>query len=74
MRSGSILKKLAILPAILLIGAGCGGLAATQTISPLMFLIPGFGQNGSSKATNSPPVIAVSKPQTEPVRVLAQAN
>lgn len=68
MRFGSIIKKLAVLPAILLIGAGCGGIAATQSISPLMFLLPGIGQN------KTPAPVAPSKPQAEPVRVLAQAN
>ncbi len=68
MRIGSMLKNLAVLPAILLIGAGCGGIAASQTVSPLMFLLPGFGQN---KAPAAP---APTQPKLEPVRVLAQSH
>jgi hypothetical protein len=68
MRLGSIIKNLAALLAILLIGAGCGGIAATQTISPLMFLIPGLGVN------NRPPNPAVSPSQSQPIAVLARAN
>jgi hypothetical protein len=62
------MKNVAALLAILLIGAGCGGIAATETISPLMFLLPGFGQN------KTPALTAPSATQPEPVRVLARAN
>jgi hypothetical protein len=68
MRLGSIIRNLAALLAILLICAGCGGIAATQTISPLMFLIPGLGVN------KRPPVPAAAPSQSEPVVVLARAN
>jgi len=35
---------LATLVAVALLASGCGGIAASPSISPLMFLIPGLGQ------------------------------
>jgi hypothetical protein len=37
-------KSLLLASAIPLIGTGCGGLSATPAFSPLMLLMPGFGQ------------------------------
>ena len=70
MRFGSIVKRLAVLPAILLIGAGCGGIAASEAVSPLMFLLPGLGQN----KTQTPAPVAPEQPKSEPIGVLAQAD
>jgi hypothetical protein len=43
-RLGLIVKSLLLASAIALIGAGCGGIAATPAFSPLMLLLPGIGQ------------------------------
>jgi len=41
---GSVVKVLAMTAAVLCIGTGCGGLYGSQTVSPLMFFLPGFAQ------------------------------
>jgi hypothetical protein len=61
--------KLLLLTAVIgLISVGCGGLAATPAISPLMFLLPGLGQ-----AKPAPPQIAPST-QVASNRDLSQVN
>jgi len=55
-------------------GVGCGGLAASQSVSPLDFLLPGIVQNQSRVV---PPVsqdISPLCPQTNQVVTLAKAN
>jgi hypothetical protein len=39
---------LVLAAALVLVGAGCAGISAVQTVSPLMFLLPGFAQNKSN--------------------------
>jgi len=41
-RVGSITKCLALAAVVLGLGTGCGGIAATQSVSPLMFFLPGL--------------------------------
>jgi hypothetical protein len=41
---GSLVKVIAMLAALLLIGTGCGGFYAAPSVSPLMFLLPGLAQ------------------------------
>ncbi|HVR37437.1 MAG TPA: hypothetical protein VMS21_16505 [Methylomirabilota bacterium] len=48
MRLDRILRTLAILAALCLIGTGCGGFSASQSISPASFLLPGLVGNESS--------------------------
>ncbi len=54
-RVGPIVKSLLLAPVIALIGGGCGGIAATPAVSPLMFLLPGLGQNRPARSTNAVP-------------------
>ena len=48
------LRWLAILPAIALLLAGCGGLNTTQSVSPATFFMPGFMQNQPEKQSAEP--------------------
>jgi len=36
--------RVAIIPLFLLLGAGCGGINAGSSVSPLMFFLPGIGK------------------------------
>ena len=49
------LRWLAILPAIALLLAGCGGLNTTQSVSPATFFMPGFMQNKPENQPSEPP-------------------
>jgi hypothetical protein len=55
-----LIKSLLLASVISLIGGGCGGIAATQTIYPLMFLLPGFGQARPAAPSNAPPALVAS--------------
>jgi hypothetical protein len=59
-RVGLIAKSLLLASAIALIGGGCGGLAATPAISPLMFLLPGLGQAKPAPPQNVEPTQVAS--------------
>jgi hypothetical protein len=69
LRSGAILILLA--PALL--ASGCGGFAASKSVSPATFLLPGFGQadpqptspNASEGFENAPVIAGFS---SDPVR------
>jgi hypothetical protein len=67
MKFGSVVKILAMVSALLLFGAGCGGLYANQSVSPLMFLLPGLAQ--TKPALPPPP----EPGQTETNRIVARA-
>jgi hypothetical protein len=54
-RVGPIVKSLLLALVIAVIGGGCGGIAATPAVSPLMFLLPGLGQNRPAPSTNAQP-------------------
>ena len=49
---------MALLTATALLGAGCGGINATQSISPASFFLPGLLKAGPP-STNSLPVVQV---------------
>jgi hypothetical protein len=53
---------LALGAALVFIGTGCAGISATQTVSPLMFLLPGFAQDKSNSPLpdKQPAPVAVS--------------
>ena len=68
---GSSIKCLACSAALLLLCAGCGGIATTQTISPLMFFLPGFVE---VKSTNASPGIVAAVQPAEPKTELALAK
>jgi hypothetical protein len=61
---------LAMLAALTLCGAGCAGINASQSVSPLDFLLPGAGHflRADPPATNAP--VAVSDVSNQ----LAQAR
>jgi hypothetical protein len=67
-KAGSIIKCLALAAVIPLIGAGCAGIATTQTISPLMFFLPGLVDT----KPNPPQTIPVTQVASE--RDLSQLN
>jgi len=59
---GSCIKCLTCSAALLLLCAGCGGISTMQSVSPLMFLLPGYGfvDAHSTNSTNAPTrVVAV---------------
>jgi len=59
------------LAAIPLFGAGCGGITATRSISPLDFLIPGgFLLRVDPPATTNEMVLPIQQPQKQ----IAQAS
>jgi hypothetical protein len=62
-----VLRLAALIPALALAGAGCGGLAATQSVSPATFLLPGLLKADPPPA-HSDPVL----PGNEPAQELAQ--
>ena len=49
---------MALLMAVALLGAGCGGFNTTQNVSPATFFLPGILQ-ANPPATNGLPVVAV---------------
>jgi hypothetical protein len=56
--------RLALYPALLLLGAGCGGINASKSVSPLDFFLPGLLQ-ADPPATQPDRV----RPADEPVQV-----
>ena len=65
---GSLVKVLAMVSALLALGTGCGGFSAAPSVSPLMFLLPGFAQ--TKPALRQPPVPG----QTETNQTVALAD
>jgi hypothetical protein len=49
---------MAMLMAVALLGAGCGGINASQSVSPASFFLPGLMKAGPP-STNSLPVVQV---------------
>lgn len=43
-----------MLAALALFGAGCGGINASQSVSPASFFLPGILKVGSPAVTNAP--------------------
>jgi hypothetical protein len=49
---------MAMLAAVALLGAGCGGINASQSVSPASFFLPGLIKNCPS-CTNSAPLVMI---------------
>ncbi len=64
----SLAKILAMAAALLVTGTGCGSIYATQSVSPLMFILPGLA--GTKQAFPPPPAPA----QKETNLTLAQVD
>jgi hypothetical protein len=45
---------LALIAAVAFIGAGCGGLGASGSVSPATFLLPGIGHQSPAPAPEEP--------------------
>ena len=71
MRFITRMKCAAGLLAVLGLGAGCGGIAATPAFSPLMFLLPGLAQNGKPA---QPVAVPARLSPDGAVQVMAQAD
>ncbi len=50
-----------MLPVIALLGAGCGGINASQSVSPASFLLPGIIKNDAA-CTNHAPFVLIEIP------------
>jgi len=61
--------RLALCPALLLPGAGCGGITVSKSVSPASFLLPGLLQADPPPA---PPERTL--PAEEPVQQVVQAQ
>jgi len=70
-RLNRIYLQLAILPAIVLLGAGCSGVNASGGVSPLSFFLPGFVQNKPAPAAEK---ISPNNPPSEPVKRPVQSS
>lgn len=60
-----IFSLLTLVALVASFGIGCGGLSASQSVSPASFLLPGLGQNTPQKQT-----IPELAKETPPVAVL----
>jgi hypothetical protein len=63
-RSNGKLLRLAFCPAFLLLAAGCGGINASRTVSPLDFFLPGLLQATPPPAQHDP-VLPPVEPSTQ---------
>ncbi|MGC8744903.1 MAG: hypothetical protein ACP5T0_13590 [Verrucomicrobiia bacterium] len=52
MKFANYILLIATLFALVLLGSGCSGISADGTVSPAMFLIPGFTTNDNGKPTH----------------------
>jgi hypothetical protein len=68
MKFGAWVKVPVLVAALLVIGTGCGGLAASSSVSPLMFLLPGLAQ--TKPVSPQPP----GPGQTETNQIVALAD
>ncbi len=55
----------ALLLLMVLLCAGCGGITATKSISPLDFFLPGLLQNETPSSTNSISALAAAQISAE---------
>ena len=51
---------MALLPVVALMGAGCGGISASQSVSPASFFLPGIIKNCPG-CTNNVPLVMVNQ-------------
>jgi hypothetical protein len=54
MRLNWKIARLAAVPALVLLGGGCGGINASQSISPASFFLPGLLQTDPPPAQSQP--------------------
>jgi hypothetical protein len=73
-RVGSITKCLALAAVLGGFCTGCGGIATTQTFSPLMFFLPGLVEARPASPQIVPIIRTTSPAQIASNRVLAKAN
>lgn len=64
-----IFLRLAIIPAIVLLGVGCSGINASRGFSPASFFLPGLIQNKPETE-----IFPLNLSPTEPAKDLAQTN
>ncbi len=55
---------MAMLPAVALLGAGCGGINASQSVSPASFFLPGL-LKACPPCTNSAPFVLIETSANE---------
>ena len=54
---------MALLPVVALMGAGCGGISAGQSVSPATFLMPGILKNcPCPPSSTNAPLLSVESP------------
>ncbi len=68
MRLNWKILRVVLYPAILLLGAGCGGISASKSVSPATFLLPGLLQTGPAPTHQD----AVPPTEDESAKQLAQ--
>jgi hypothetical protein len=61
---------LTLCPALVVLGAGCSGINASQSVSPASFFLPGLGQAPPLQVPNK----VVLFTERESVRLVAQVN
>jgi hypothetical protein len=61
--------RLAAFPALLLLAGGCGGINASQSVSPASFFLPGLLKADPPSAPSTPAGL-----QPEPVQQVAQVR
>jgi hypothetical protein len=59
-----VLRLAALLPALMLVGAGCGGISASKSVSPASFFLPGLLKADPPPA-QSDPVLPGNEPPEE---------
>jgi hypothetical protein len=64
--------RAALLPAVLLLCAGCSGINASHSVSPATFLIPGFF--GQAQPQAAPSAETAPAPAADCTQALAPAN
>jgi hypothetical protein len=55
-----MVKSLLLAAALGLVCAGCGGLSASKSFSPLMFFLPGLGQAKPAPSPSEPSTLVAS--------------
>jgi hypothetical protein len=66
MRRNWKILRFGAIPALVLLGAGCSGFNASQSISPATFFLPGLLKADPAPSKEQPtPVIPAAEPQTQ---------
>jgi hypothetical protein len=58
----SMVKSLALAGALIALGTGCSGLATTQSVSPIMFFLPGLGVDSRPVSPQIVPLVKNASP------------